>query len=103
VQLILASAHINKKTKKKNSPLNISATLEDISHALQIVQPTHVATIPAKLDLVQAALTSRSMTKTKVLTVLGKLENFPQVSGPCLSAYELLIALRFIDMPVVPR
>ncbi|QKX63841.1 uncharacterized protein TRUGW13939_11012 [Talaromyces rugulosus] len=60
------------------APLNISATLEDISHALQIVQPTYVATIPAKLDLVQAALASRSMTKTKILTVLGRLENFPQ-------------------------
>ncbi|KAH8696555.1 putative amp dependent CoA ligase [Talaromyces proteolyticus] len=63
------------------APLNTSATLGDISHVLQIVRPTHVATIAPKLDLVQAALTSTSMTKTKIMTVLSKVENLPQF--PC--------------------
>uniref|UniRef100_A0A093VQE6 4-coumarate--CoA ligase-like 9 n=1 Tax=Talaromyces marneffei PM1 TaxID=1077442 RepID=A0A093VQE6_TALMA len=53
-------------------------TQKDISHLLQIVKPTHIATIVPKLDDVQAALASNSMTETKVLTVLSKVENLPQ-------------------------
>lgn len=47
---------------------------------LQIVKPTHIATIVPKLDDVQAALASNSMTETKVSTVLSKVDNLPQVS-----------------------
>ncbi|GAM37147.1 hypothetical protein TCE0_022f06816 [Talaromyces pinophilus] len=60
------------------APVNVSATQKDISHLLQIVKPTHIATIASKLDDVQAALASNSMTKTKVATVLSKVENLPQ-------------------------
>lgn len=62
------------------SPVNVSATQKDISHLLQIVKPTHIATIAPKLDEVHAALASNSMTKTKVSTVLSKVDNLPQVS-----------------------
>ncbi|PCH02415.1 protein of unknown function DUF4009 [Penicillium occitanis (nom. inval.)] len=60
------------------APVNVSATQKDISHLLQIVKPTHIATIAPKLEDVQAALASNSMTKTKVATVLSKVENLPQ-------------------------
>lgn len=65
-----------------SSPLNTSATREDISHVLKIVQPTHVATIQDKLSTVQDALDSLSMTTTKILTVRCKAENLPQVYSP---------------------
>ncbi|KAL6237274.1 hypothetical protein BDW75DRAFT_204683 [Aspergillus navahoensis] len=60
------------------APLNTSATREDISHVLRIIQPTHVATIQEKLSTVQAALASLSMTTTKILTVRCKAANLPQ-------------------------
>ncbi|KUL85372.1 hypothetical protein ZTR_06972 [Talaromyces verruculosus] len=60
------------------APVNVSATQKDISHLLQIVKPTHIATIAPKLDDVQAALASNSMTETKVSTVLRKVEDLPQ-------------------------
>lgn len=60
-------------------PLNTSATRDDISHVLKLVQPTHVVTIEEKLSVVQDALASQSMTKTKILTVNFKEENLPQV------------------------
>ncbi|KAJ5174936.1 AMP dependent CoA ligase [Penicillium canariense] len=60
------------------APLNTSATREDISHVLQITQPTHVATIEEKLSTVQAALAALSMTNTKILTVRCKVDNLPQ-------------------------
>lgn len=66
--------------KRTCSPVNVSATQKDISHLLQIVKPTHIATIAPKLDDVQAALASNSMAQTKVSTVLSKVENLPQVS-----------------------
>jgi hypothetical protein len=81
------------------SPLNISATLDDISHILQIVNPTHVATIAPKLDLVKAALASNSMTRTKIFTVLSKVDSFPQVSDTC---HDMSLAA-FIDITTVPR
>ncbi|CAI7673267.1 unnamed protein product [Penicillium manginii] len=59
-------------------PLNTSATRDDISHILKLVQPTHVATIEEKLSTVQAALASQSMTNTKILTVNFKEGNLPQ-------------------------
>ena len=65
-------------------PLNTSATLEDIMHALRIVQPTHIATIPEKLSTVEAALASVSMKDVKIMTVLGKVQNLPQVSNTSL-------------------
>ncbi|KAH8700357.1 putative amp dependent CoA ligase [Talaromyces proteolyticus] len=67
------------------APLNISATLDDISHILQIVKPTHVATIAPKLDLVKAALASNSMTKIKIMTVLSKIDSFPQFPDDVIS------------------
>ncbi|KAJ5974292.1 amp dependent CoA ligase [Penicillium waksmanii] len=59
-------------------PLNTSATRDDISHVLKLVQPTHVATIEEKLSVVQDALASQSMTNTKILTVNFKEGNLPQ-------------------------
>lgn len=67
------------------SPVNVSATQNDISHLLQIVKPTHIATIAPKLDDIQAALASNSMTRIKVATVLSKVENLPQVSEDTIS------------------
>jgi hypothetical protein len=60
-------------------PLNTSATRDDISHVLKLVQPTHVATIEEKLNVLQDALASQSMTNTKILTVNFKEGNLPQV------------------------
>lgn len=60
-------------------PLNTAATQDDISHVLNLVQPTHIATIEEKLSTVQAALTSQSMMSTKILTVRFKEDNLPQV------------------------
>lgn len=71
--------------KRICSPVNVSATQKDISHLLQIVKPTHIATIAPKLDDVQAALASNSMTETKVSTVLSKVEDLPQVSDDTIS------------------
>ncbi|CRG86149.1 hypothetical protein PISL3812_03152 [Talaromyces islandicus] len=78
-------AHATWWTGAVFAPLNISATLDDISHILQIVKPTHVATIAPKLDLVKAALASNSMTETKILTVLSKVDSFPQFPDDVIS------------------
>ncbi|PYH28945.1 amp dependent CoA ligase [Aspergillus neoniger CBS 115656] len=60
------------------APLNTAATHQDISHVLQIVQPTHVVTIEEKLSTVQDALASLSLADIKVLTVRCKVGNLPQ-------------------------
>lgn len=62
---------------------------------LQIVKPTHIAAIAPKLGEVQAALAANSMTEIKVLTVLSKVENLPQVSDDTISQE---IALNAIAM-----
>ncbi|RAK88888.1 putative amp dependent CoA ligase, partial [Aspergillus costaricaensis CBS 115574] len=59
-------------------PLNTAATHQNISHVLQIVQPTHVVTIEEKLSTVQDALASLSLADIKVLTVHCKVGNLPQ-------------------------
>ncbi|KAL2820971.1 amp dependent CoA ligase [Aspergillus cavernicola] len=71
-------AHATWWTGAVFAPLNTSATQDDISHILKIVQPTHVATIEEKLSAVQAALASQSMTNTKILTVRCKVDSLPQ-------------------------
>lgn len=70
-------------------PMNISATREDVAHVLQMVKPTHVATIEEKLDTVQAALASLQMTNTKVMTVRCKVDNLPQVCSPLLGLLDI--------------
>ncbi|KAE8146281.1 amp dependent CoA ligase [Aspergillus avenaceus] len=71
-------AHATWWTGAVFAPLNISATAEDISHILAITRPTHVVTIGQKLDAVQAAIESSSMTDIEVLTVFDKVENLAQ-------------------------
>ncbi|KAL2856841.1 amp dependent CoA ligase [Aspergillus pseudodeflectus] len=58
------------------APLNTAATRADISHVLQIVRPTHVATIAEKLDDVRAAVASHSPS-TSILTVLSRSDSLP--------------------------
>ncbi|KAL3467697.1 amp dependent CoA ligase [Aspergillus heterothallicus] len=60
------------------APLNTAATRSDISHILEIVRPTHVATIAEKLDDVQAAVASLSLKNITLLTVHAKTDKLPQ-------------------------
>ncbi|KAL4861976.1 hypothetical protein BDV12DRAFT_179558 [Aspergillus spectabilis] len=60
------------------APLNIAATRGDISHTLEIVRPTHIATIVEKLGDVRAALASLSLSNTKIVTVQTKVDSLLQ-------------------------
>ncbi|KAL2808258.1 hypothetical protein BJX63DRAFT_40939 [Aspergillus granulosus] len=60
------------------APLNTAATQADISPIIEIVRPTHVATISEKLGDVQTAVTSLSLHGIKIITVQTKVDNLPQ-------------------------
>lgn len=60
-------------------PLNTSATQEDIVHAINITNPTHIVTVKEKLSQIQSALASLSQTSIKIVTIRCKIQNLPQV------------------------
>ncbi|KIX93072.1 uncharacterized protein Z520_11129 [Fonsecaea multimorphosa CBS 102226] len=65
------------------SPLNTSSLAKDIAHALALVQPSHIAIDPSKLEAVNAAFQQlgwEESARPKVFTVLrrsGNLKLFP--------------------------
>ncbi|KAJ5589784.1 AMP dependent CoA ligase [Penicillium hetheringtonii] len=60
------------------APLNTSATQDDIVHAINITNPTHIVTLKEKLSQIQSALASLSQTSIKVVTIRCKIQNLPQ-------------------------
>ncbi|KAL4968582.1 uncharacterized protein BDV14DRAFT_196884 [Aspergillus stella-maris] len=67
-------AHATWWTGAVFAPLNTSSTQKDIEHVLGLVKPTHIATITSKLDEVQSAAATLSITP-KIFTVLSKIPN----------------------------
>ncbi|KAL2820322.1 hypothetical protein BJX63DRAFT_444603 [Aspergillus granulosus] len=59
------------------APLNTSSTQKDIEHVLNLVKPTHIATITSKLTDVRNAISTLGIAP-KVFTVLGKASDLPQ-------------------------
>ena len=66
-------------------PLNPASLAGDIAHALSVVQPSHVAVHPSKLDALNAALQQlgcEGNRRPTVLTVIGRVADLPLVWMP---------------------
>ncbi|KAL4895113.1 hypothetical protein BDV59DRAFT_211916 [Aspergillus ambiguus] len=60
------------------APLNTASTEKDIAHVLGLVRPTHVATIGAKIGMVQSAVASVASVDSKIFAVLSREGDIPQ-------------------------